>query len=141
VRAISRDPGAQPDIDHRYFSDPKDLDRMIGAAKVAMEVANVMSDSIKCEVLLPDAESARDEEALRRHFLEYHATDYHPCGTLRMGPDGDEMAVVDEHCRLRGIDNLYVADASVMPTVPRANINLPTMMIGERVAEFVRADL
>jgi choline dehydrogenase len=58
-----------------------------------------------------------------------------------MGSDGDEMAVVDERCRLRGIDNLYVADASVMPAVPRANINLPTMMIGERVTDFVRAEL
>jgi choline dehydrogenase len=58
-----------------------------------------------------------------------------------MGPDGDEMAVVDDHCRLRGIDNLFIADASVMPTIPRANINLPTMMIGERVAEFVRSEL
>lgn len=141
VRTLSRDPQAAPEIDHRYFSDPGDLDRMVGAAKVAMQVAKVMSDSVKCEVLLPDAESARDEESLRRHFLEYHATDYHPCGTLRMGPDGDEMAVVDERCRLRGIDNLYVADASVMPTVPRANINVPTMMIGERVADFVRAEL
>jgi choline dehydrogenase len=58
-----------------------------------------------------------------------------------MGADGDEMAVLDDQCRLRGIENLYVADASVMPTVPRANINLPTMMIGERVAEFIRAEL
>jgi choline dehydrogenase len=114
---------------------------MVGAGKVAIEVAKVMNDSVKCEVLLPDPESARDDEGLRRHFLEFHATDYHPCGTLRMGPDGDEMAVVDERCRLRGIEHLYVADASVMPTVPRANINLPTMMIGERVAEFVRAEL
>jgi choline dehydrogenase len=141
VRATSRDPQAQPEIDHRYFSDSRDLDRMVGGAEVAMAVAKVMSDTIKCEVLLPDAESARDEAALRRHFLEFHATDYHPSGTLRMGPDGDEMAVVDEQCRLRGIENLYVADASVMPTVPRANINLPTMMIGERVAEFVRSGL
>jgi choline dehydrogenase len=141
VRAMSRDPQAGPDIDHRYFSDSKDLDRMVGGAKVAMEVAKVMSHTIKCEVLLPDPASARDEEALRHHFLDFHATDYHPSGTLRMGPDGDEMAVVDERCRLRGIDNLYVADASVMPTVPRANINLPTMMIGERVAEFVRGEL
>jgi len=141
VRAISRDPQAGPDIDHRYFSHSKDLDRMVGGAKVAMEVAKVMSDTIKCEVLLPDPASASDEEALRHHFLDFHATDYHPSGTLRMGPDGDEMAVVDERCRLRGIDNLYVADASVMPTVPRANINLPTMMIGERVAEFVRGEL
>jgi choline dehydrogenase len=58
-----------------------------------------------------------------------------------MGADDDALAVVDDHCRLLGIGNLYVADASVMPTVPRANINLPTMMIGERVAEFIRAEL
>lgn len=141
VRAASRDPRTPPSIEHRYFSNSKDLDRMVGAAKVALEVAKVVGDSTKFEVLLPDAESARDEEALRRHCLDFHATDYHPSGTLRMGPDGDAMAVVDERCRLRGIEHLYVADASVMPTVPRANINLPTMMIGERVAEFVHADL
>jgi choline dehydrogenase len=141
VRAASRDPRIQPHIDHRYFSDEADLDRIVGAAKVALEVAKVVAGSTKLEVLLPDPESARDEETLRRHFLDFHATDYHPSGTLCMGPEGDEMAVVDERCRLRGIENLYVADASVMPTVPRANINLPTMMIGERVAEFVHADL
>jgi choline dehydrogenase len=130
-----------PQFDHRYFSNQKDLDRMVGAAKVAFEVAKVIGDSVKCDVLLPDAETARDEEALRAYFLDFHATDYHASGTLRMGSDDDEMAVVDDRCRIRGIENLYVADASVMPTVPRANINLPTMMIGERVAEFVRTDL
>jgi choline dehydrogenase len=141
VRAVSRDPSAQPHIDHRYFSNSRDLERIVGAAKASIEVTRVMAESMKCELLLPDAETAMDEEALRAHLLDFHSTDYHPCGTLRMGPDGDAMAVVDERCRLRGIDNLYVADASVMPTIPRANINLPTMMIGERVAEFVHADL
>ncbi len=141
VRAVSTNPADQPSFDHRYFSEPRDLDRMVGGAKVALEVAKVLGESTKFEVLLPDADTARDEEALRLHCLQFQATDYHPCGTLRMGPEGDEMAVVDDHCRLRGIDNLYVADASVMPTVPRANINLPTMMIGERVAEFVHDEL
>jgi choline dehydrogenase len=141
VWASSRDPRAEPHIDHRYFSNHRDLDRMVGAAKVAFEVAKVLGESVKCDLLLPDAETARDDEALRNHFLDFHATDYHPSGTLRMGPDDDEMSVVDDHCRLRGIENLYVADASIMPTVPRANINLPTMMIGERVAEFVRTEL
>ena len=141
VRAVSRDPRAEPHIDHRYFSNPKDLDRMVGAAKAAFEVGKVLGDSVKCDLLLPDAETFRDEEALRNHFRDFHATDYHPSGTLRMGADGDEMAVLDDHCRLRGIENLYVADASVMPTVPRANINLPTMMVGERVAEFIRSEL
>jgi choline dehydrogenase len=141
VQAVSRDPGVAPHIDHRYFSDSQDMERMVGGAKVAFEVAKVLGESMKCELLLPDAETARDEGTLRAHLLDFHATDYHPSGTLRMGSDADEMAVVDDHCRLRGIDNLYVADASVMPTIPRANINLPTMMIGERVAEFVRSEL
>lgn len=141
VQAVSRDPRAEPHIDHRYFSNPRDLERLMAGGRVAFEVAKVLGDSIKCELLLPDAETAGDEEALRKHFLDLHATDYHPSGTLRMGPDGDEMAVVDERCRLRGIEDLFVADASVMPTIPRANINLPTMMIGERVAEFVRSAL
>ena len=57
-----------------------------------------------------------------------------------MGGASDPLAVVDDHCRLRGVDNLYIADASVMPTVPRCNINLPTMMIGQRVAEYVRGE-
>jgi choline dehydrogenase len=141
VRAVSRDPQAEPFIDHRYFSKGRDLDRMVAAANVAFEVVNVLAESSECEVLLPDLQTSRDVEALREHFLSFHATDYHPSGTLRMGADGDDMAVVDDQCRLRGVENLYVADASVMPTIPRANINLPTMMIGERVAAFVRAAL
>jgi choline dehydrogenase len=141
VRATSRDPRAEPHIDHRYFSNPRDFERIVGAAKAAVEVVKVLHSTVRSELLLPDAETARDEDALRAHLLGFHSTDYHPSGTLRMGPDGDEMAVVDEHCRLRGIDNLFIADASVMPTIPRANINLPTMMIGERVAEFVRSEL
>jgi choline dehydrogenase len=140
VRAASRDPRAEPHIEHRFFSDPRDLDRLVGGARVAFQVAEVLGSSIKCDPLLPDAETAKDEEALRQHFLDFHATDYHPSGTLRMGAAGDPLAVVDDHCRLRGVENLYVADASVMPTVPRANINLPTMMIGERVADFIRSE-
>ncbi len=141
VRAASKDPRAEPHIDHRYFSNPRDLERMIGGARVAFDVAAVLGESVRCELLLPDSATAHDETALRAHLLDFHATDYHPSGTLRMGPDGDEMAVVDDHCRLRGIENLFVADASIMPTIPRANINLPTMMIGERVADFVREAL
>jgi choline dehydrogenase len=141
VRAVSRDPRAEPHIEHRFFSNPRDLDRLLGGARAAFQVAEVLASSIRCELLLPDADTSRDEERLREHFLDFHATDYHPSGTLRMGAAGDPLAVTDDHCRLRGLENLYVADASVMPTVPRANINLPTMMIGERVAEFVRSEL
>src|SRR6201987_5833566 len=120
VRATSKDPDAEPDIDHRYFSNPAELERMLGAAKVAFDVADVMNESLRCEIILPDATTARDPELLRQHCMQFHATDYNPWGTLRMGPEGEEMAVVDDNCRLRGVENLYVADASVMPNIPRA---------------------
>jgi choline dehydrogenase len=55
-----------------------------------------------------------------------------------MGPADDVMAVVDQHCRVRGVENLRVVDASIMPTIPRANINLTCIMIGEHVADWLR---
>ncbi len=60
---------------------------------------------------------------------------YHPCGTCKM--DVDQMAVVDSQCRVRGIQNLRVADASIMPIIPSANLNCPTMMIGEKAADLI----
>ena len=144
VRAVSRDPAAEPHIEHRFFSNPHDLDRILGGAKAAFAAAFEvkLGESMKCELPpLPMPRFNATSEALRAHFLDFHATDYHPSGTLKMGAGDDPLAVVDDHCRLRGIANLYVADASVMPTVPRANINLPTMMIGERVADFIRSEM
>jgi len=64
---------------------------------------------------------------------------FHPSSTCAIGAADDRMAVVDPHCRVYGIDGLRVADASVMPRVVSANTNIPTIMIAERVAEFIRA--
>ena len=63
---------------------------------------------------------------------------YHPCGTVPMGPDSDPLAATDQHGRVRGVQGLIVADASLMPTITSANTNLPTLMIGERFGEFLR---
>ena len=126
---------------HLFSTAPRGPSRALGGARVAFGVAEVLAESMRCELLLPDTATAHDEEALRAHLVDFHATDYHPSGTLKMGAGDDPLAVVDDHCRLRGIENLYVADASVMPTIPRANINLPTMMIGERVADFIHSEL
>jgi choline dehydrogenase len=63
-----------------------------------------------------------------------------PVATARMGPAGDPLAVVDQHCQLRGLENLRVVDASIMPTIPRANINLTCIMIGERLADWMQQE-
>lgn len=65
---------------------------------------------------------------------------FHPVGTARMGPSNDPDAVVDQFCRVLGTENLRVADASVMPTIPRANTTLTCMMIGERVADWMMSE-
>jgi choline dehydrogenase len=67
-------------------------------------------------------------------------TTFHPVGTARMGLATDPGAVVDQHGRVHGVDNLRVVDASVMPDIPRANTNLTCIMIGERVAEWMQAE-
>lgn len=63
---------------------------------------------------------------------------YHPCGTVPMGTDEDDSAATDGRGRVRGIDNLIVADASLMPTITSSNTNLPSLMIGERFGEWLR---
>jgi choline dehydrogenase-like flavoprotein len=64
----------------------------------------------------------------------------HPCGTCAIGPESNNMAVVDPHCRVYGVENLRVVDASVMPRVPSANTNLPTIMVAERAAELIHSE-
>jgi 5-(hydroxymethyl)furfural/furfural oxidase len=64
----------------------------------------------------------------------------HPVGTCTMGRTADPMAVVDDHCRVHGVANLRVVDASVMPRIPSANTNLPTIMIAEHAAELIRGE-
>ena len=65
-------------------------------------------------------------------------TSQHISGTCKMGPDSDPMAVVDQYGNVKGLENLKVADASIMPDCIRANTNCTTIMIGERVAEWTR---
>ena len=67
-------------------------------------------------------------------------TQYHPVGTCKMGPDSDPMAVVDAQLRVRGIDGLRVADASIMPTLIGGNTNAPSIMIGDKLADLLRSN-
>jgi 5-(hydroxymethyl)furfural/furfural oxidase len=75
-----------------------------------------------------------DDEALAEHIRENVAGTFHPVGTCRMGAAGDRDAVVDGGGRVRGIGGLRVVDASIMPTVPRGNTNIPTIMVAEKIA-------
>jgi len=91
-------------------------------------------------VALLREETVSSDDALAAYVRATVSTQFHPCGTARMGPAGDPMAVVDQRCQVPAIPNLRVADASVMPTIPRANINLTCIMIGEHVSDWIRGE-
>jgi choline dehydrogenase len=89
---------------------------------------------------LIDAAEVASDDALTRYIRDTAVTFKHPACTLRMGPEGDPHAVVDQYGQVRGVDRLHVADASIMPNIPRANTNLTCIMIGERMADLMRRD-
>ncbi len=88
-----------------------------------------------------DQETMASDFALMDFIRNNCSTLFHPVGTVKMGPANDWMAVVDQYCRVRGVEGLRVVDASVMPSIVRAPINLTCIMIGERVVDWMQAEV
>jgi len=141
IHIKSPDPTAHPAIRPNFLSDPIDQAALLGGMRLARQVgeANALSKYRSHEIYPgPDV---TDDAALLDYARETGATTYHVMGTCKMGPDADPMAVVDDRLRLRGLDGLRVADASVMPTMPSGNINAPVIMVAEKGAEMLLADM
>ena len=124
-------------IDANFGSDERDVERLTDAmmdtlAFVRTKPLADLISAVSFPRLPVDRGTVRD--LVRKHC----GSGFHPCGTVRMGPADDPMAVVDQYGRCRSVDRLVVADASIMPTVPRANTNLTCIMIGEMVGEWIR---
>ena len=79
--------------------------------------------------------NAQTDEQLNEYIRSKAETAYHPCGTLKMGID--KMAVVDENLKIHGLENIRVVDASVIPEIPSANLNAPTLMIAEKASDII----
>jgi choline dehydrogenase len=137
VTLRSADPREPPAIDPRYLTDPsgQDVQTLLQGLRLARRVlAHEPLAHFVAEELLPGA-SARSDDQLLAHLRALSQTLYHPVGTCRMG--SDPSAVVDTELRVRGLDRLRVADASVIPRLPSGHTNWPTVMIAERAAEFI----
>jgi choline dehydrogenase-like flavoprotein len=138
VRLASADPAAAPLIDPAYLTDPDDSRLLLdGIALVREVMANkLIASGISAE--LSPGPGFPDRAAMARELPNRATTVYHPVGTCRMGTD--ERAVVDPSLRVRGIEGLRVADASIMPSIVGGNTNAPAMMIGEHCAALIAAE-
>ena len=133
----SREP---PKIQPDYLSDP--ADRKVAADAIKLTRKIVSSPAMKKfepEEFKPGIEFASDDD-LAREAGNIGTTIFHPVGTCKMGPSSDNMAVVDERLKVRGVRGLRVVDASVMPTITSGNTNSPTLMIAEKASEMILED-
>jgi choline dehydrogenase len=128
VGEVRIDRDGLPVVDHRYLSDEHDVDVLVEGIEIVRDVFATppLADLVRAEL----APGAAAETSLREWIRENVAHYFHPVGSCRMGVDGTSAAV-DPRGALRGLHGVYVADASVMPTLPDANTNLPVAAIAE----------
>ncbi len=139
VRATSSDAFLPPEIQGNYLGEAEDRRVLLAAMRLSRRI--LQSDPLKPYVASehwPGAERQSDEELLD-HARRTGNTAYHPMGTCRMGPAKHNDTVVDDALRVHGIEGLRVADASIMPMIPSANLNASTLMIGEKAADMILA--
>jgi choline dehydrogenase-like flavoprotein len=130
----SADPTELPVIDPRMLEHSKDIQAMVSAMKFVQRLAATEPMNQFCGELFSPSPVEDWAKFARSTYTSY----FHGVGTCKMGLASDRMAVVDQHLRVHGLENLWIADASIMPTVAHANTNLTSMMIGERAADFIR---
>ncbi|KAK7874212.1 hypothetical protein R5R35_006255 [Gryllus longicercus] len=141
----SNDPFKYPLLYHNYLTDPHDVGVMREGVKAAIAFGETRAlkrfGARYHRVPVPGCRKLPlfTDEYWDCFIKQYTMTIYHMSGTCKMGPDGDPMAVVDPQLRVKGISNLRVIDASIMPTIPSGNINAPVIMVGEKGADLVKA--
>jgi choline dehydrogenase len=136
----SADPQDKPIIDPRYLTDDAGVDRaaLMSGLRMCAEIAK--SPPLKGvigTIARPLGATELDDETLEKALNSLSHTLYHPVGTCRMG--SDDASVVDPDLRVRGVEGLRVADASVMPTIIRGHTHAPSVLIGEKAADLIRA--
>jgi choline dehydrogenase len=138
VRLKSADPLAYPAILGNHLTEPEDVATLVAGVRLARSLAAAEPlASAAGDEIFPGPEVDDDDEAIEADIRRRAELTYHPVGTCRMG--SDEEAVVDPQLRVRGVDGLRVADASVMPQIPGGNTHASTVMIGEKASDLIRA--
>ena len=136
VALDSPDPAAPPRIDPKFYDHPDDLEVMVKAFKITRRIMDA-EPLAKWRTEEMYSGNFRSDDEIREILRARSDTVYHPVGTARMGTD--ELAVVDPQLRVAGVERLRVVDASIMPTLIGGNTNAPSIMIGEKAADMIRA--
>ena len=139
LRLKSNDPKDQPFLDYRYLREPRDRQRMRDGVRLCVTLAEHESyRKLVKRIITPEPDELASDEALDSWLLRNVTTAQHISGTCKMGPSTDPLAVVNQHCQVYGLQGLRVVDASVMPNVIRGNTNATTIMIAEKIADFMK---
>ena len=133
VRLASADFRDKPVIDLNYFSDPYDLRLLLRAMRFTRGLLKTQSLQKVCKAELRPGPDVETDDEWVTYIRQVCETVYHPCGTAAIG------RVVTPDLRVKGIDNLFISDASVFPTMITVNINCAVMMVAEKAAELIAA--
>jgi len=139
LKLQSTDPHVQPALNYNYYQEEEDLRRMREAVRLAVRMGDdpAFSD-ILLDRVIPTDDDLLSDETLNDWLRRNSGTSHHISGTCKMGPDSDPMTVVDQYLKVKGVEGLRVADASIMPDCIRANTNATTIMIGEKVSDLIK---
>lgn len=137
VSLRSADPKDNPKILFNYMSDPSDWADFRNCIRLTREIFGQDAFAPYRGKEIQPGEDAQSDEALDAFIKEHVESAYHPCGTCKMGAADDPNAVVDPEGRVIGVDGLRVADSSIFPRITNGNLNGPSIMVGEKIADFV----
>ncbi len=138
VSLLSENPLDPPKIDPRFLSDDRDLKTLIKGAKITRDIMETSPLAMyKYKELFGIHDNMTDIE-WEQHIRDRADTIYHPVGTCKMGKD--ELSVVDSTLKIRGLNGIRIADASIMPLLVSGNTNAPTIMIGEKCADMIKQE-
>ncbi len=139
VTLASPDPHDQPLLEYQFLENSSDIERLRDGVRLVVRLteSGAYQDIVK-ERLDPTDDDLASDDALDAWLHKMVRTSQHLVGTCKMGPASDSMAVVNQYGQVHGVEGLRVCDASIMPDTPRANTNVSTIMIAERISDFIK---